>query len=76
MSESGFFSRNEGPVDRAVRVVLGLALLALLGVGPVPGWGLAGLVGIVPLATGILGVCPLYSILGISTCPTEKAPDA
>jgi hypothetical protein len=62
---------NEGTLDRAVRVVIGLALLSLTVVGPRTLWGL---VGLVPLGTGLLGVCPVYSILGISTCKvTRKA---
>jgi len=56
---------NEGSVDRALRVLVGLVLLALVFVGPQTLWGL---IGIVPLATGLLGNCPLYSILGINTC--------
>ncbi|MCB9780589.1 MAG: DUF2892 domain-containing protein [Alphaproteobacteria bacterium] len=63
--------RNEHNVDRVVRVVLGLGLLSLLAVGPIPGWGLAGLIGLVPLATGLLGSCPLYTLFGISTCPVK-----
>jgi hypothetical protein len=51
---------NEHPVDRIVRVVAGVLLLSLLFVGPVPGWGLVGLVGFVPLVTGALGTCPIY----------------
>lgn len=58
---------NEGSGDRVVRVLLGIGLLALLGVGPVPGWGLVGLVGLVPLLTGLVGSCPLYTMFGIST---------
>ena len=62
---------NAGTLDRAVRVVIGLALLSLTVVGPRTLWGL---VGLVPLGTGLLGVCPVYSILGISTCKaTPKA---
>ncbi|MFO0581088.1 MAG: DUF2892 domain-containing protein [Anaeromyxobacter sp.] len=57
---------NEGTLDRAVRIVLGLGLISLVFVGPQSIWGL---VGIVPLATGALGFCPLYKILGISTKP-------
>ena len=62
---------NEGNLDRGLRVVLGLALLALLAVGPVPGWGLVGLVGLVPLLTGAIGSCPIYTLLGVSTCPVK-----
>ena len=68
---SKLLPRNEGTVDRVVRVVLGLGLLSLLAVGPVPGWGLAGLIGVVPLATAALGSCPLYTLFGLSTCPVK-----
>jgi len=56
--------RNEGMLDRIVRVVLGTALLALVFVGPQT-W--LGLVGIVPLVTGLVGFCPLYRLVGLST---------
>ena len=62
-------NKNEGSIDRAVRVVLGLVLLALVLVGPKT---MLGLIGIVPLATGLVGFCPLYKILGLSTCPVPK----
>jgi hypothetical protein len=58
-------SRNEGAVDCIVRIVLGLALLALVFAGPKT-W--LGLVGLVPLLTGIVGFCPLYRLVGIRTC--------
>lgn len=58
-------SRNEGTIDRVLRVVLGLVLLSLVFVGPQTLWGL---IGIVPLVTGLVGSCPIYSIFGISTC--------
>jgi len=61
--------QNEAGWDRAVRVVLGLGLLSLTVLGPQTMWGL---VGLVPLATGSLGICPLYTVLGISTCPVEN----
>jgi hypothetical protein len=67
--------RNESTVDRVLRAVLGLGLLSLLAIGPVPGWGLAGLIGLVPLVTAALGSCPLYTLFGISTCPM-KTTDA
>ncbi|MBW2527541.1 MAG: DUF2892 domain-containing protein [Deltaproteobacteria bacterium] len=57
--------RNEGPVDRILRVALGLGLLSLVVVGPQTWWGL---VGIVPLLTGLIGSCPLYTLFGWSTC--------
>jgi hypothetical protein len=58
------FPNNEGTADRTVRVVVGLGLLSLLLVGPHTLWGL---VGLVPLATGILGSCPAYELIGLST---------
>ncbi len=61
-------TRNEGMLDRVVRIVLGLALLALFFVGPQT-W--LGLIGIVPLVTGLLGFCPLYRLLGLSTAPAH-----
>ncbi len=63
-------TKNEGNVDRALRVALGLVLLSLVFVGPQTMWGL---IGIIPLATGLVGMCPVYSILGISTCPTNNS---
>ena len=59
---------NEAGWDRTVRVVFGLALLALTVIGPQTPWGLAG---IVLVATGIWGFCPLYRIFGLSTCPAH-----
>ena len=56
--------RNEGTIDRVVRVALGVALLALVFVGPQT-W--LGLIGVVPLVTGLVGYCPLYRVLGLST---------
>ena len=67
--------RNESTVDRVVRAVLGLGLLSLLAIGPVPGWGLIGLVGLVPLVTAALGSCPVYTLLGISSCPMKTTAD-
>ncbi len=55
---------NEGFIDRAVRVVLGVGLLALIFVGPKTWFGL---VGLVPLLTGLVGFCPLYRMVGIRT---------
>ncbi len=55
---------NEGAVDRAVRVVLGIVLLALVFVGPRTPWGW---IGLLPLLTGLFGFCPLYVPFGLST---------
>ncbi len=68
--------RNVHPIERVFRVVLGLGILALLFVGPHTWWGLLGLV---PLATGFVGSCPVYRLLGVNTCgrrcqPTQDAP--
>ena len=60
---------NEAGIDRALRIVLGLALLMLVFVGPHTPWGW---LGVVPLATGIVGFCPLYRLLGIDTCRFAK----
>jgi hypothetical protein len=60
--------RNEGTLDRTLRVAGGLALLSLVFVGPQT-W--LGLIGLVPLTTGLLGSCPVYTLLGISTCPIK-----
>lgn len=63
-----FLKVNEHPLERMVRVVLGLALLAMVTRGTIGAWGY---IGIVPLITGLSGMCPLYSLLGISTCPRK-----
>ena len=57
--------KNEHPVERALRVVLGVGILALAFVGPKTPWGWLGLI---PLATGLLGSCPLYTLFGVDTC--------
>ena len=67
---SKLLPRNEHAVERAVRIALGLGLLSLTVVGPQTLWGL---VGVVPLATGLLGSCPLYTLFGFSTCPVKQA---
>ncbi|MCB9931816.1 MAG: DUF2892 domain-containing protein [Planctomycetes bacterium] len=69
-----FLMKNEGTIDRVIRVLVGLGVLSLVFVGPKTLWGLLGLV---PMLTGLLGRCPLYTLLGIKTCPvTKKATDA
>jgi len=67
------FPTNEGTVDRAIRVVLGVVLLSLVFVGPqtVFGW-----IGVVPLLTGLVGSCPLYRVFGINTCSIDKKASA
>lgn len=61
--------RNEGTLDRALRIIVGLVLLSLIFVGPKSMWGL---IGLVPLITGLVGYCPLYQIVGLNTCPMKK----
>lgn len=63
--------KNVGGIDRILRIVLGLALLVFAFVGP-EGVKMWGFIGIVPLATGLLNFCPLYSIIGLNTCPLKK----
>ena len=65
-------ARNVGNIDRVLRIVVGIALLATIALieGPLQ-W--IGLVGLVPLLTGLVGTCPLYRLFGISTCPVSAA---
>lgn len=68
------FKTNEGTLDRALRVIVGLALLVWFFVDNGQGalhW--LKLIGVVPLLTGLVGTCPIYSMLGISTCPMKRA---
>ncbi len=65
---SKLFPKNEGMLDRALRVVVGAVLLSLVFVGPKTPWGW---LGIVPLVTGLVGTCPAYTLLGIRTCPLK-----
>lgn len=62
------FKTNVGSMDRLARIVVGLILIALVFVGPKTPWGW---IGVVPLVTGLFRTCPLYSVLGISTCPMK-----
>ena len=62
-------TRNMGNVDRTVRFVLGIILIALVFVGPKTPWGWLGLI---PLATAVFGYCPPYAIFGINTCGKDK----
>jgi hypothetical protein len=62
-------TRNEGTLDRGLRILAGLVLISLVFIGPQTPWGW---IGIVPLVTGLVGYCPLYTVLGINTCPMKK----
>ncbi|MHB0952681.1 MAG: YgaP family membrane protein [Allorhizobium sp.] len=66
------FTKNVGSADRIVRVILGLAILSLFYFYPNAWWRYYTLIGLVPLLTGLFSFCPLYSMLGMSTCPTKK----
>lgn len=61
---------NVGAVDRALRAIVGLVLIALVFVGPQTPWGWLGLV---PLLSAVVGFCPAYTLLGIRTCPVSKS---
>ncbi len=66
---SKLLPKNEGTVDRAVRVIAGIAIVSLAFVGPKTPWGYLGLL---PIVTGLLGSCPAYTLFGLSTCPMKK----
>jgi len=67
------FKTNEGTIDRALRVLVGVALLAWFFLDQGTGfWHYAKLIGIVPILTWLVGTCPFYSVLGISTCTMKK----
>lgn len=59
---------NEHPMERVARVVLGVGLVGMAAMGTIGAWGY---IGVVPILTGAIGSCPLYSLLGISTCPVK-----
>ena len=61
--------QNAGSLDRILRIVAGLVLIGLAATGTVGIWGW---IGVVPLATGLFGFCPAYTLLGINTCPMKK----
>ena len=67
------FKTNVGGIDRVLRIIVGLALIAGFFLNPDATYRWAYLLGIIPLATGLLSTCPLYSILGISTCPMKRS---
>lgn len=60
---------NVGGIDRILRIIVGIVLIALSLMGTIGVWGW---IGIVPLVTGLFKFCPLYSIIGMSTCPMKK----
>ena len=60
---------NVGGIDKILRIVAGAGLIGATVAGLLPVWGY---IGIVPLATGLMGWCPVYPLLGMSTCPLKK----
>ena len=60
---------NEGAWDRIIRVIAGLAIISLVFIGPQSPWGWLGLI---PLATGVVGFCPAYAVFGVNTCGVAK----
>jgi hypothetical protein len=61
---------NEGTIDRALRVIAGLVLIGLAASGTIGVWGW---IGVLPLVTGLVGICPAYAIFGMNTCPMKKS---
>ena len=70
---ASIFQKNEGAVDRVVRIIIGAGVLSLVWIGPQTAWGW---IGLIPLITGIAGTCPAYNIFGMSTRSAEKEPAA
>jgi Inner membrane protein YgaP-like, transmembrane domain len=66
------FKTNEGTIDRALRVIIGAALILGYFLNPGSAYSWLYWIGIIPLATGLLGTCPIYSIFGMSTCKMKK----
>lgn len=61
---------NVGGIDKIARIAVGAVLVGLAATGTVGVWGW---IGVVPLATGLIGFCPIYPLLGLNTCPMKKA---
>lgn len=64
---------NVGTIDRVIRIVIGLGLLWYALMAPATGYNWVGWIGVIPILTALVGSCPLYSILGVSTCPVKRA---
>jgi hypothetical protein len=67
------FEKNVGTIDRALRIIVGLALLGAFFAFPDASWRYWTLIGVVPLATGLMSRCPAYSIIGVRTCSKSAA---
>jgi hypothetical protein len=64
---------NVGTIDRVIRIVVGLGLLWYAIMAQPTGYNWIGWIGVIPIITALVGNCPLYSILGVSTCPAKRA---
>ncbi len=62
------FTKNVGSIDKILRIIIGAALI----LGALMGYGAWMWIGVIPLATALMGTCPLYTILGLKTCPFER----
>jgi len=62
-------NKNIGSIERVIRILAGLAIISMAFIGPHSPWGY---LGIIPLATGLIGWCPPYALFGISTCKRCK----
>jgi len=62
-------TRNVGNIERLIRILFGIGLIAIVFVGPKTVWGW---IGVVPLLTGLVGWCPPYQLLGFNTCKMKK----
>ena len=60
---------NVGGIDKILRIVAGAGLIDATAAGLLPVWGY---IGIVPLATGLMGWCPAYTLIGMNSCPMKK----
>lgn len=65
---SNWLKINEHPIERVVRVILGVALVGMAAMGTIGAWGY---IGVVPILTGAMGTCPIYTVFGLSTCPMK-----
>lgn len=66
-------TKNVGSIDRIVRIVIGLGLLWYAIFAAPTGYNWIGWIGVIPIVTALIGNCPLYSIIGVSTCPAKRA---
>lgn len=68
--------KNVGSIDKVLRIIIGLVLVYYATMMPDTGYNVYGWIGVIPLGTALLGICPLYSIFGLKTCSTCDGEDA